>query len=368
MNAQRLDINRARDEALAVASARGLIGPDEGHQPQAVLVLGDDILGARDLGRYLFVLAKYLRIAGYRLQLLGNDRLIARLATGKFARLLLEQDLVRLVTEHPALTPDLILHDAAAAMKAPAAKRQISLVMGRRLTHAPASYDMLFPYMLHPKFYANDTYRDVDALRRQPRTIRLFFAGNNSERYVDDSFPRRYGISCRTTLLARLFEGLTSDEMVRITPENVEQLDSKNLGGSFVFVDVLSGVRVAKDQWLQTLGRCNFFLACPGVDMPLAHNLVEAMSVGCIPVTESGSYFDPPLRPGIECIAHQGHDIAATVRSLVTMDTGRILQMRANVLDYYDTYLSPAAFQRRILEHPRHHLRLGMNFIPAEDE
>ena len=86
--------------------------------------------------------------------------------------------------------------------------------------------------------------------------------------------------------------------------------------------------------------------------MPLSHNLVEAMSVGCIPLTQYGDFFDPPLRDGVDCIAHGGTDIVDRARAVLAMDDARVETLRRNVIAYYERYLSVDAFIRRVLEHP----------------
>src|SRR5205823_2507023 len=55
--------------------------------------------------------------------------------------------------------------------------------------------------------------------------------------------------------------------------------------------------------YLRFIGACDFFLAPPGCAMPLSHNLIEAMSLGAIPILNYGDYLDPPLRDGVDCLA-----------------------------------------------------------------
>ena len=51
---------------------------------------------------------------------------------------------------------------------------------------------------------------------------------------------------------------------------------------------------IAASQWLPTLAAARFFLCCPGGRQPLCHNLIEAMSVGTIPIIEYGDRITPP--------------------------------------------------------------------------
>lgn len=360
----------AYDEAVALAQARGLLGWSSVADPQscALVVLSDAALGRRDLGRYLFVLVRYLHEAGYCVHMSANRELTACLATERFARMLLETDALRLVEggdRDQAGRAALLLHDGCVHAPPRGTRKEIVLVTGRRLTTTPEAYDVLFPYMLHPKYYATGDVHRVDCLREHTRTIRLMFSGNFSPRYANPEIESRYGKRNRTQIIESLRSGLTDSEMLTVTEANADALIGSTPDPRFVFVDTSTGFRIAKDQWLATLGRCAFFLACPGVDMPLSHNLVEAMSVGAIPVTQCGDYFDPPLRHGQECFAHDGHDVVTAVRTVLAMDTGEISRMRDSVLAYYERYLTPQAFARRVLDSPEHRLRLGMNFMPT---
>lgn len=104
--------------------------------------------------------------------------------------------------------------------------------------------------------------------------------------------------------------------------------------------------RIPRGQWLQTLAHCNVFLALPGVYMPFSHNVVEAMAMGCIPLTNYGNWFDPPLEHMRTCIDFDTEDdLAAKVRMVLALDDDTIRDMRTSVIDYYDRYLAPVSFQ-----------------------
>ncbi|MCP4317962.1 MAG: hypothetical protein GY789_18555 [Hyphomicrobiales bacterium] len=327
---------------------------------------------ARDLGRYLYILVKYLRLTGYETTLRGQNDLAARMREKRWANRLLEDDGVHLKSRsQPAGRAehgpnDILVHDGDDAAGYFAGLKQFRLVKGRRLTLQPTSYDVLFPYMLHPKYYADGRYLNIAKYRAKNRNIGLFFSGNYNDRYRDPSILAKYGKLQRTALLEMLLDGLSSEQIFRTGADMESELATGRLEKKFVFADNLGGFRVAKGRWLETLGHCQFFLACPGVDMPLSHNLVEAMSVGCIPLTQYGDYFDPPMRDGRECVSHNGSDIVAKAQSVLAMDASEIEALRTHVIAYYERYLSVDAFRRRVLEYPGRQVRLGMNFMPVQ--
>jgi len=362
------EIDTAAQESIAMARSRGLLGraPSRGGTATAGIVLSDAALGTRDLGRYLFVLVNYLHAAGHDVYLSGNGELLASLATKRYARMLLETSQVRLLPERDQTQPfDVLLHDGSVGSVPDGTAKEVKLVRGRRLTQARHAYDVLFPYMLHPKYYATGEALNVGQLRNGQRTRRLLFAGNVSERYANPAINTKYGKLDRFRIVERLRADLSGDEMIVMSAAEADRREQTTCGPRFTLIDTSTGDRIPKHRWLATLGQSDFFLACPGVDMPLSHNLVEAMSVGAIPVTQCADYFDPPLRHGYECMAHAGHDVAAAVRTVLAMPDTEILTMRAHVIAHYERYLTPAAFERRVLNHAAPRLRLGLNFMPA---
>lgn len=336
----------------------------------AHILLSDETLLARDLGRYLFILVSYLRLTGHEVCLWGARDLAGRIGKQKWAAWLLEDEAVHLKEgiegpQNPG-TADIVLHTGGTISDRFGAQKQFVLVKGRRLTRQPASYDVLFPYMLHPKYYANGQHLKVAGYRTKDRNIGLFFSGDYDERYRNPDILDKFGTLPRTAVLDLLLEGLADQQVFSTSPDFEAELETERLEKQFVFVDNLKGYRVAKRRWLETLAQCRFFLACPGVDMPLAHNIVEAMSVGCIPLTQYGDFFDPPLRDGHECIAHNGDDVVEKAQAVLAMDPSEIESLRANVIAHYERYLSVDAFRQRVLEHPGQTVRVGLNFMPVE--
>lgn len=366
----------AYQQAIALARSRDLLGWSTTTEPSATahLVLPDAALGRRDFGRYLFILANYLHAAGLVVHVTANKELIASLASHRFARMLLETDQIRLVSQQHA-NPDagIVLHDGCIGKVPVGTLKEIILVRGRRLTMTPEAYDVLFPYMLHPKYYANGDVHRVERLRGGRRTYRLLFAGNVSDRYANPEIWTKYRKLDRVRTLQRLRSELSADEMTTMTGTGAEPGHSADPSqvttreSRFVLIDTSNGCRIAKHRWLPTLSQCDFVLACPGVDMPLSHHLVEAMAVGAIPLTQCADFFDPPLQHGYECIAHDGHDVATAVRAALAMPAAEVLRMREHVLAHYERFLTPEAFARRVLRHPGRRLRLGLNFMPSVD-
>ena len=98
------------------------------------------------------------------------------------------------------------------------------------------------------------------------------------------------------------------------------------------------------------MAEADFFVCPPGCGMPHSHNIVEAMSVGTIPITNYASYMTPPLQHGRHCLAFDTIDeFKAILRNLPQMAQPEIRAMRQAVGDYYRRYLDPIAVGNQIV-------------------
>jgi glycosyltransferase involved in cell wall biosynthesis len=94
----------------------------------------------------------------------------------------------------------------------------------------------------------------------------------------------------------------------------------------------------------EILSNFDFYLCCPGVVMPLCHNVIEAMSVGTIPVIqkEYAEVMYPALKNFTNAIVfNDKDDLVATIEIVLQLPEEKKLTMKKSVLEYYSNYLSP---------------------------
>ncbi|GHA50432.1 hypothetical protein GCM10007103_34020 [Salinimicrobium marinum] len=95
----------------------------------------------------------------------------------------------------------------------------------------------------------------------------------------------------------------------------------------------------------------NFYLALPGTIIPYCHNLIEAMSVGCIPIIQR-SYaksLHPELVNGENSLFFETLEgLDEVIRKSFNLSDSEILRIRANVLDYYNSHLTASSVIERI--------------------
>ena len=235
---------------------------------------------------------------------------------------------------------------------APAFRRRIRLDEDYYADAADGALTM--PYFCHPDFYRLRLHEAVPRLRAGERSVRVFFAGTEDDAKYDRQFA--FPLATRSAILRAVTVAL-ADELTTVRTR-AELAAARGVAQRLLFA--LSGdTDVTTDRHLMTpaeyvalMARSDFFLAPPGWVMPHCHNIVEAMSVGTIPITNYGGYLTPPLEDGVTCLAFDTPDGAVTaVRRALAMPAAEIAAMRANVVRYHDEHLAATAFRRRLERH-----------------
>jgi len=224
----------------------------------------------------------------------------------------------------------------------------------------------IMPYSMHPLTYAGNHDRRLGALRPEQRTIRLFFAGN-ADRKAYTSADSMRAICKRFDMMNRVevidaLQGLPKQSLWRLTDET-ELAEALSGGCGNRCVLAFSGeCRVPHSRWLETLARCDVFLAPPGVFMPICHNIIEAMAVGCIPLTNYADWFFPPLTDRVNCLRFRDEsELLDRVREVLAFEANEIALIRRSVIEYYEQHLAPETFLERLRANPADRLRLFVN-------
>ena len=205
---------------------------------------------------------------------------------------------------------------------------------------------VIAPYSVHPAQTEWLRPGHLVALRKSPRRMRVLFAGDsngyvrNRIRYPGPKLPR---VEILNTLRARI-----PDDVISLgSGQEIARLRDDGVVNKFVLSD--SGTGIAPAQWLPTMARADFFLCAPGIVMPMCHNLVEAMSVGTIPIVSYPEWLQPNLKHLTNCIVFGDRDdLVAKIRMALSMGEPEIAALRANVVDYFDSYMRSEAVVRAL--------------------
>ena len=188
---------------------------------------------------------------------------------------------------------------------------------------------LVMPYPMHPIGDAMTPPTDRVRLRSQPRQVRILFAGRQKASYGKNRVSSRFGVLSRLDFLDTLRNAFPN----RIG-EHVGMADEKP-----IILQDAGRHPIAANQWLRTLASADFFLCPPGVCQPLCHHLVEAISVGTVPILEYGPRVSPYLVDGENAILFRGSGgLIAAISRVNSMSSREIATMRAGAIEFFERH------------------------------
>ena len=313
-------------------------------------------LADSDAGRGVALIFYYFKMSGFEIVVAPNHHFLASFRNKRYKKVLLVDPIFSIIPKNLRLLKvDIWIRDHPSRLNIKA-KKLIELNYEAR--QPKRGDEVAMPYRIHPENLMNGGFGSVNKARGQQRSWRLFFAGNcDPKKYDKTEFLGPHGTLTRVALISSI-KGFYGTKLTHFVDPNTPTQGVKK---GFTTVDFKKHP-VANEQWLQTLARAEFFVAAPGVHMPMSHNVVESMSVGTIPLLEYPNYFDPPLRHQVNCIAFHGIDgLHESLMLLDRLGAEEIKEMRQNVIRYFETYLSPNAAINLIWKNPREHFTLMWN-------
>lgn len=307
-----------------------------------------------DCGRHLNALAIHTRMIGSPFYVRCSRVLLAAMARKLFGRdLLLDTNFHWLRPDEPLPENAVVLRDGVTRPTLcgdGGSHSHARLMIGRDCV--PGADVM--PYPMHPHTLARLPAVDLPSLRQIPHPRGIFFAGRLKTNYVN--VRNRFGVMNRLEMIQCLRENFADRVRNRFDVHESEQsitlVDAKTQG-------------LSSEEWLPTLARHAFFVGCPGVCQPMCHNVIEAMSVGTIPILEYGDRFTPELSDGVHAICFQGPEgLVDAVRRIDRMTAFEIQHMRGQVSAYYEEHLRGDRFLAEIRDRApgSHDMLISMPF------
>lgn len=227
---------------------------------------------------------------------------------------------------------------------------QVSVATETMLADAGPHYRMPFP--IFPGYAARGWEPRFVAQRDSVRTTKVLFAGNTDRALYDERTPQEtrrlhgYQLSRCAALDVLRGELAAADLVVAESEAELGRAYDGSCAGR-ALVAGWSGYR--DEEWIRVLGATDFFLALPGVFMPMSHNIIEALAAGCVPITSYPRWFSPALIDGTNCLVYD--DAASLVRALrraLEMGPADVERMRSAAADYYDSHLAPGVVASRL--------------------
>lgn len=307
-------------------------------------------------GNYYFDLIKHFQHAGFSVRIFLRFRFIYAY-TKYFKAILLDNRVLPYLFSRPG-KKDILVKDFG-KMENGSIK---SVLVRYDSFHEKVEYDITFPFGISPIHYIENNIRSIKELRSQEKKMRIFFSGNSERSTYDHSiFKLEFGMLNRWKALNTITTQLDPSLFVinQVKPER-SKLNLRLWNWSPSQNENLD-FRINNSEWFQQLAEANFFLALPGIRMPLCYNAVEAMSVGTIPILAYNQYFDPPLEHMVNCVRYSTEeDLISKIRLVLDLDEQSIAAMSKEVITYYDKFQSPGNFVRSILDNSSNQIVVKM--------
>jgi hypothetical protein len=209
----------------------------------------------------------------------------------------------------------------------------------------------VMPLPMHPQLYVE--YHEVEHLeiyRSSPRRLRILFSGNCDGEGYDQPIIREV---YRKLSRLEIMKAIQSHGWGRWTSETglVEFLQQDDYHNGFLLLGPT--IRINQQNWLKTVSQSDFFLCPPGVVFAWSYNLVEAMAVGTIPITNYPEWLFPSLTHGVNALTFSTvAELGEAIDFARRMSDAQIAEMRRNVIAFYQTHLALKPFITRLMDHP----------------
>jgi hypothetical protein len=286
-----------------------------------------------DCGRHFASLAHYASSAGSPFYVRCRQILLAGIARKIHGREFLALPCVSWIPQTETIPENaFVLSD----YQAPSGEGNVRMMIGRDIDRSIP----VMPYPMHPATLRQHSHVDIVEMRQGRSRRGIFFAGNQKPKYGDAKMQRNFGVLSRLEMLRTLGEQF---------PSRIASSMNSATGQTPIVISDSRFESISAADWLPTLARAQFFVCCPGSSQPTCHNLIEAMSVGTIPIIEYGDRLTPRLRDGENAICFRGKaGLVEAIQRIDSLAPELISQMANNVAAYYDAHLCGTRFLTRL--------------------
>ena len=280
--------------------------------------------------RYLYLFVKFLHLEGYSIYIGKDFPTFYKLYKDQYINFLFREKIIKAGN--------------------PPANRNVKYIDDSVLCADYFSYPYLphlsktsyfVPMQQHPLMYHTGWWNEPLADARRKKS--LFMAGN----FDEQSYTPIEGDGLfKTISRLKVHEHLNTNGLlyyIQDMPQLRTFLDDERIDEKVILINRLK-TDVPMNELRHVLTRFDFYFALPGVVMPFSHNIIEAMSVGCIPFLqdEYAAMFKPSLINGKNALTfYNEEDLQAKITSLLNLNKSEIKRMQDEVLNFYYAYLTP---------------------------
>lgn len=286
--------------------------------------------------RYLFTLVRLLALEGYAVSITASPLFLLSLMREPYSRKILKEHHVELCLFPPA--------DAILLSEKSAPQFSSDYFTDKAGYHIPMT--------MHPNQYISDLWSetyDIEEKRNQ-----LFFTGTFDPQTYKSPNPL-FSVLIRNELLKHMKELCKSHEALSF--EEVTKVRDVE----FLYMNTLKAI-VPYELHRKTLGGFRYMVAFPGSRMPLCHNVIEALSVGTIPLIQRSyaQHFYPPLIDGETALFFDDeNDLRQSIDRALALPDEEFNRMSTKAKEYYAQHCTPSVIINTMLSEKERIFMLG---------
>lgn len=217
------------------------------------------------------------------------------------------------------------------------------------------------PFPMFSGIYRNGQDLMVDQLRHAPRQWQILFGGDAAtKKYSQATIADVYSKIPRAEVLDVLRTELDGGAI----KEPLAQAELDCLKGESHRGLVIINTRhcqIDTADWLTTIAKARFFLACPGVRYPMSHNAIEALAVGSVPIIQYPELFYPPLEHNVNCLVYKNkQELVDVLKRAMNMSPEDAATLSIGAAAYYDQFLEPKRVVQRLLAYNPENVNLRL--------
>mgnify|MGYP006087305173 CR=1 FL=1 len=201
------------------------------------------------------------------------------------------------------------------------------------------------PMSMHPLFY-HKGYWNENIHPEKKRKKSIFMAGNFDKNAYEQFVDTPFNIESRTEVYDYLHKNKILTQVQSLQDLRI-LLDNENDNMCII----LNSFRINMNELRKIISHFHFYLALPGVVMPLSHNLIEALSVDAIPIIHK-NYADlmvPSLKHMDNAIVYDNiEDISAKIELAYNLNEESLSKLTNNVHRYYTENLTPKSVVKKL--------------------
>lgn len=194
------------------------------------------------------------------------------------------------------------------------------------------------PYIMHPRNYL------ISAPSLLDKKVGIVMSGNfEAKIYDSDAISKNFQLLNRWQIYSEIIK---HKAVITLTGTDFkQQLPSSVFEDKFVVMKWQQGA-IPSEEWRHYLSSAKFLFCAPGMTMPMCHNVLEAMSVGVVPIINYENWLNPTLIDEKNALLYQSEDsILKVIDKALSISDAQFALLQRNVIEYYQTFYSSYDFE-----------------------